>query len=795
MLQSTKTLAFLSREISGGSTQDMLFGGALDKAEGLGHSLVVFRGGVFSADNPGAVLYQLINPGTYYGMVSWASPEATKGKPYCQDWYEGYAPTPVVTLTQKVGSLPVVSNDSYAGMHALVTHMVTVHKYRRIAFVRGPETHVYAKERYQAYIDVLREHSIAVDDRLVSPHGGWGKDRGAEMVALFLDERRLVLRTDIEAIVCVNDNLALGALAELGRRRVRVPGDLAVTGCNNLFDAHVASPPITTVGFPSDEQVAKALELACKAAQGQRPEPTTTLAATLVVAQSCGCASHDVLQASSCSGSMVLRLGRRLKAFFPLLRESLARAMLAEVSTAEQHWSDRQQGILLDEGGKLHDAFFRQMSLWRRNSAFLEQLEQTAAVFGANKISPAILQNCISVLRREYLPRLLWVGKANRAEDIWSQARVMVGEIDLRKRASEDIRALENERNVSRVGTRLMTTHDLDMIMKHLAEDLPKLGISTAYLALYEAEAGWDRKGPARQARVYPVFKNSSIVFKPLEDSRDVIPKIIGAGTTRQSLVALPLHFNDYQLGLVVFGVGPRQGSVYEALKQQLSCAIYGATLQEALRHTLNMIDEKVAEVSVSSDEISRYVQGGSSAMEGVAANIEEISQSIQEVKRIIQQATDLTNNAKTDIHRLNELALSITKILTFIMEVADQTNMLSLNAAIEAARAGEVGRGFAVVAQEVKTLALKTVSSSTDIRKVISDVQDQTRSVLDTVTRLTGIMSNIASLSGGISSAIQEQASSSGEISRVLTESAQGTQQIAQALVHLGEVSKQAGT
>ncbi|MDQ7989604.1 MAG: methyl-accepting chemotaxis protein [Candidatus Dactylopiibacterium sp.] len=795
MTGGKKAVAYFAREIAGGSAQEMLFEGLLGAAERAGQDLVVFRGGYFARD-PGALIYGLVDA-RYHGAISWAGAE---GDQAANPHYASLGKLPVVTLTQQMPPWPVVVTDSHSGMRALVEHLVVHHGKRRVAFVRGPETHPLARERHQAWAEVLRQHELTADERLLSPCGSWDKSRGADIVRLFLDERRLVAGRDFDALVCVNDNLAIGAIQEFQRRGVRVPEDVAVTGCNDVFDARVNTPPVTTVALPGDEQAARALDVLNTLAAGRPAEAVTRLPGRLVVGQSCGCPSHQAAVAAS--GLSLLEPGFRpgawlgcvVRAFGFFGRGRAVRAMVAAAGAAHAYAQSKEE-MLRAVAELMVEGFCNELGSRRHAGAFQAALLEGGKQLEAARLPADLMQAMLSELRRRMLPALWRRGRVIRAEDLWGQGRVLLAEAAARLREAANLKALARERAIGQLGARLATTSEIGALLKVLQQELPKLGIPSLDLALYEGDPGWDRTRLPARLRVLTSFSAAGVqrVEGPAAtlEVGEFIPRILARGGQRQTLIALPLHFNEIQIGIAVLGLGPREGALYESLRVQLSSSLYGALLGQTLQQTLAGIERKVSEVSGNSEQITHAVQGGSAAMEGVANSIHEISDHIREVGRVIDEAVRLSGAAAQDITLLNEQSGEISKITGFITEIAQQTNMLSLNAAIEAARAGEAGRGFAVVAQEVKTLAVNTVTSSANIRNMIGSVQDNTGRVHHAMSGINEVMTRLAELSSGISAAIAEQEQSSSEISSVLVEAARGTGEIAGALAELDALSR----
>jgi methyl-accepting chemotaxis protein len=213
------------------------------------------------------------------------------------------------------------------------------------------------------------------------------------------------------------------------------------------------------------------------------------------------------------------------------------------------------------------------------------------------------------------------------------------------------------------------------------------------------------------------------------------------------------------------------------------------------LTRTAETTQQLSGSVAAASEQASCNVQSVASAAEEMTSSVDEIGRRVQESARIAGEAVRQAGETDARINQLSQAAGRIGDVVKLITAIAEQTNLLALNATIEAARAGEAGRGFAVVASEVKLLASQTAKATDEIGTQIATMQTATQESVASIKGIGGTITRISEIASAIAAAVEEQGAATQEIARNAGEAAAGTTQVAANITDVNRGASDTGS
>jgi signal transduction histidine kinase/DNA-binding LacI/PurR family transcriptional regulator len=586
---STPTIGLLITDLTRTWTIQQ-WSGVRDAVQARGVNLVTFDGrhlrSPYGSDAQANILYQLAISERIDGLVVWT--EGLVGymtPPEVVAFLARYAPVPLVSAEHEVEGFPNILNDDFGAMRSVLCHLIEVHGYRRIAYVRhATPLHRAFEERYRAYRETLVEHGISFDPELVSPPIEAEAPPAAFILA---DWMRKARASEWDAIVAHNDLSAFHALRDLrslGTSLTRAP---AITGFDDSEEGAAMNPSLTTIHPPFRQMGRAAVELLLDLMEGKTTQKTRTLRGELVVRRSCGCPDRTatgISAASAQGGSLARAAGKRGKPSAGTAPPDLTGQIASGITMSKPWHRQLLEGLVAETRGT--------------KGAFLRRLEESIQELAETDDGLQELGDWLSDLRASAVARIK--GKPQRlAEDLFHQALVLVGEAAQRRQRRTALESLQREAALRNVEASLFSKFSVTNLMDELAFTLPGLGIPRCAVSLYEDPAPYAYPAQA------PEHSRLALSFDPegrLDltsgnirfPSRQLAPPQAWPSREPFDLVVEALYFQDRQLGFALFGVGPEQGAVYESLRAVISNDLQGAHLvEQEQRRVLQLRDSE----------------------------------------------------------------------------------------------------------------------------------------------------------------------------------------------------------
>ncbi len=466
-----------------------------------------------------------------------------------QEICRGYSPLPLCSAGLAIPGVPSVVIDNRPGMDALIEHLIVEHDRHQIAFLGGPKENPDAQLRLAVYRDVLARHGISFDPALVAI-GALTRNEGRKAM-----EDILARGVTFDAVVGVNDAMAMGA-AEVLAHRGRAGGqELSLVGFDDLALARLVNPPLTTVRQPLDEMASLAVRLLVDQMCGREVPPLTSLSARLTMRESCGCTPSQRRPSQK----------PRLRSAAVTLKNEQERLLdLIQTKARLPHDGGLDAARVLLDG--------LQAELDGSPHRFVQAVERVAGWIEQSEEQYEELQKVISLLRNE-----LYAFSRPGLEDVWDEARRTVAFANTRRQAQRLMEVDLTYRHLLTTSEHFSSTLDLSDLKRCVADELREMGVQNAVICLYVEE---DKS----LLSPFLCLKRGQVYEPRVEayEATELFPPGAWPADARHTSFVLPLTVDARQIGVAVFEftAGLR---VHDMLCEQIAGAIHTARLHRQI--------------------------------------------------------------------------------------------------------------------------------------------------------------------------------------------------------------------
>lgn len=570
-----------------------------------------------------------------------------------EKFHRALDPLPYVTIAHKMDGHPRVEFDAYTGMRSLMDHFLKVHGARKIAFIRGPSSHLSAEDRFRAYEDALTEAGISTEywRQLASDPFPWSEGEGA--VIQLCESRGLVPGRDFDTLVGASDMMVLAAVQYLESRGYVVPGDFRCGGFNDSAESRILSSPLTTVHMPYAELGLTALRLVQtldgpgskgglgNPGRGQadpagiQADQDTVLPTGLVIRESCGCGKGFWLLTSPSQG-------KQDDAVRP--RELLFRHLseLFRLDETDQNAILQPLFSILEEG---------------KIPNFLSLLEKALFRYFGSDREPRLLFQAIELVKKAgcFEPEMV--------DSLVVPMLQLISQVQARVTALEKFETGKRDLILNLLKCDLLCTRDRQSLIQILCRHLPAIGIHSVALVIHVDEEYSSFLGGFLHSRKLPEDN------EPFP-SRHLLPASLMPEFRGDVFLIQPLFMENQSLGYVLCNVPFHIGSVFEELRSSLSSALRGIFLfeetlaaqkraEEAERAQSEFFANVGSDLSDPLEELSGQLVDLEAHVARIPVKVPEIASRIEDLRSKLASQIDRTN-------RLMDLTLSQTNDLPF---------------------------------------------------------------------------------------------------------------------------------
>jgi signal transduction histidine kinase/DNA-binding LacI/PurR family transcriptional regulator len=532
-------------------------------------------------------LYDLARQNQFDGLILAADIAHGLGAKEIKAFCQSFAPTPMVAHAIETDGVPHLLADNFKGMKFIMRHLIEQHGYKRIAFIGGIKGQIEAELRLSVYKRELEAHNIPFDENLVV-YGDFSPDSGRAAVRTLIDERGVRFR----AVVAANDRMAFGALEALQKRAIPVPDTVALTGFDDVSEAQSLGVPLTTVRQSFFNIGREVFETLLRRIEGETVSHSKVVDTNMVIRWSCGCLPESVRYAVV-QPREVAQTGR--------LDNKREAAIFSLLSSASIDSSDSALEQFKDVFGRLWDIFLLAVKDGTKDNEFLRATNAAIDMLRRQGRDAFTWNILISTLRRYALAGISSPTEMLHAENLFQQARLLVGELAQRAQAYNRLQFEQQEDVNQEFSFSMAPAMTLEEIGDAISKNFPKMGIERWYVMFYSdvASPALTTAPPPENYRL--LFQYDERKFKIPTNTTNLgtgslVPRGKEPDDHRYTALVMPLSLASNRFGFMWVEMGPKDWDIYTRIRNLVSSALLRTMLvhqrEQAQMEVQRLLDE-----------------------------------------------------------------------------------------------------------------------------------------------------------------------------------------------------------
>ncbi len=632
-------------------------------------NLIIYSGGMinFPGELESTTIYDFVDTNNLDGLIIWtgninwiSSPEDTESFVHKYDYL------PVVSLETKIDGVTSIVWDDFNAMREAMIHLIEVHKFRRIAFMRGTATHFGVELRYKAYLHTLKEYGIPIDESIIFTDVLFNNDEG-------IMKLKNLWTLDIDAIAAYNDMNARFATSTM--QKYNLPF-MPIIGFDDEVEGEADKPSLTTVHPPFFELGSRGMEILLKKINGAQVPELEVLPCRLIIRQSCGCKANSVMKEDVFSKKVAVeKIPEILNNISTVELENVVRNILNMPKHIETSW--------------VYDLLYEFLNEVNSDKvpAFVNHLEKI--------LTKKYNQNCNMKAFADTILLLYYITdyyfENNRAgylkaQTILRQATIIIADMQIRSESNK--RLLGDHRYFCVISFKQIISNAVDMkdLINRIIAGFKIIGVSSCYISFYESNGISTDK--ARLTLAYREEKHVDInPDTAIFPSVQLLPEGIISYENRFSMILKSLYFQNRQIGFVLFEDTLKDSSEYEQLSEIMSTAINGVMIIDDMENKaleLKEINNELESAYGSLKEnqqkllVSEKMASLGRLTAGIAhemnAPLAALRSSLKELDELVYEYDKSIENAQVlpDDHKL--IAQDMMKFLKFAEQAAEKS-------------------------------------------------------------------------------------------------------------------------